>query len=339
MRAAQVCQHARDGRVSLPASSLASAPARQPVQAETVAVVICTRDRPGHLKDCLRSLKTQSRPPDQIVVVDNASVTDETRHVCAEAGVDYIREDRPGLDIARNTGARHAQADIIAYTDDDVVLHEAWLEEIANAFDDARIDAVTGLVLPLNLTTPAQRIFETHWSFGRGFARMDFTPEDFAAASTSGFPAWNIGAGANMAFRKRVFERFGLFDESLDVGAAGCSGDSEFWYRIVGAGGICRYDPAAVVFHNHRESLEGLRAQLRAYMRGHVAALRVQAQRFPAQGNLRRVFVSLPVWYARRVASRLRHGRRDDTYFVFDEVMGLLEGLTYPLGKRRERVA
>ncbi len=339
VRAARICTPDDDGRISLPLSDSPAPVPKPAVDADTVAVVICTRDRPDHLKSCLSSLKRQSRRPDQIVVVDNASRTGDARQVCLDAGVDYVREDRPGLDIARNTGARLARADIIAYTDDDVVLHPTWLERLAGAFESEAIEAVTGLVLPLKLDTHAQRIFEFCWSFGRGFSPIEFTPEDFEAAQATGFAAWEIGAGANMAFRKRVFDRIGWFDESLDVGAAGCSGDSEFWYRIVGAGGICRYDPAAVVFHHHRDSLEGLRQQLRAYMRGHVAALRVQAQRFPGQGNLRRISVSLPAYYARRLLTRLRHGRQDRSYFLLDEIIGALQGVIYPLGPRREQIS
>ncbi|MCR9271087.1 MAG: glycosyltransferase [Hyphomonadaceae bacterium] len=304
----------------------------------SVSVVICTRDRPEHLQKCLHSFAEQSRMPDEVIVVDNASVDARTREVTSAAGMTYIREDRPGLDIARNTGAQAAKSDIIVYTDDDTVLHRDWLENIVNAFHDEGVDAVTGLVLPLRLDTLAQQIFEAHWSFGRGFEIIDFTPREFAASKAAGFEAWNVGAGANMAFRKRVFENCGYFDESLDVGASGCSGDSEFWYRIVGMGGTCRYDPSCIVFHDHRETEAGLQKQLRAYMCGHVTALRVQAQRFPNQGNLKRLYWHLPVWFAGRVWHRIRYGRVTERWFLADEIRGYLKGLIYPLGPKRKRM-
>ena len=304
----------------------------------SVSVVICTRDRPHHLEQCLKSFSEQSLTPNEVIVVDNASVDDQTREVSLAAGVIYVREDRPGLDIARNTGAQAARSEIIVYTDDDTVLHRNWLENIVSAFCDPKVDALTGLVLPLRLDTLAQQIFEAHWSFGRGFEIIDFTPETFAASKQAGFEAWNVGAGANMAFRRSVFERCGYFDESLDVGASGCSGDSEFWYRIVGLGGTCRYDPSCIVFHDHRETEAGLRKQLRAYMCGHVTALRVQAQRFPGQGNLRRLYRYLPIWFASRVGQRLRQGRTTETWFLADEIRGYLDGLLYPLGKKRSQL-
>ena len=110
--------------------------AGRPPDGRKVSVVICTRDRAEDLSRCLASLPGQSRVPDQVVVVDNASRDDgRTRAVALAAGVDYVREDRPGLDIARNRGVRTAIGDIVAFTDDDVRLHPRWLERMTAAFD------------------------------------------------------------------------------------------------------------------------------------------------------------------------------------------------------------
>ena len=258
--------------------------AGRPTDGRKVSVVICTRDRAEELSRCLASLPRQSRVPDQVVVVDNASRDDgRTRAAALAAGVDYVREDRPGLDIARNWGVRAATGDIVAFTDDDVRLHPRWLERLTAAFDADGVMAVTGLVLPAELETAAQLHFETYWGFGRGYRPIDFGAEFFRTDRTHGCPAWEIGAGANMAFRRETFRRAGLFDERLDVGAAGCSGDSEYWHRVLFHGGICRYEPAAVAFHYHRREFAGLSRQIFAYMRGHAAALLVQYER---SGNL-----------------------------------------------------
>jgi glycosyltransferase involved in cell wall biosynthesis len=294
-----------------------------------MSLVICTRDRPHELDRCLKSLPSQVRRPDQVVVVDNASRTDETQQVAERHGVDYVREDRSGLDIARNTGAAKSRGEIIAYADDDTILHPSWLQQIESAFDAPEIWAVTGLVLPAELETEAQCIFEKVWSFGRGFKRRDFDPKFYADTRKRGCPAWEIGAGANMAFRRDVFDRIGGFDERLDVGAAGCSGDSEFWNRILHAGGVCRYEPSAVVYHFHRRTIEGLKSQIRAYMRGHVAALLVQHERTGERGNLRRLSVSLPEWYLRQGLRRLAKRRTASNCLWLHEMRGCLEGLTY----------
>jgi GT2 family glycosyltransferase len=138
-----------------------------------------------------------------------------------------------------------------------------------------------------------------------------------------GVPVWRIGAGANMAFRREVFERLGGFDERLGAGAAGCSEDSEMWYRVLAAGHSCRYEPAAVVRHQHRADLDGVRRQSRAYLDGHVAALLVQYARHRDPGNLRRLLVALPRYYAGRA---LRSARRADPTLLA-ELRGLARGV------------
>jgi glycosyltransferase involved in cell wall biosynthesis len=296
---------------------------------QSVSVVICTRDRPADLARCLASIPQQTRPPDQVIVVDNCSIGSEVEAVCRIAGVEYIYEGRPGLDIARNTGAALATGDIVAYTDDDVVLHPHWLECLVDAFDHPTILAVTGLVLPAELLTPAQWHFERHWSFGRGFHRIDFDEKFFSRDKFHVAEVWKIGAGASMAFRKSVFQDIGRFDERLDVGAAGCSGDSEFWYQVLRAGGVCRYEPSAVAFHYHRREWEGLRKQIRAYMRGHAAALLVQYERTQHAGNLRQLLFNLPAMYCKRITLRLLNGRKETDRFTRDEIAGVVSGVAF----------
>jgi glycosyltransferase involved in cell wall biosynthesis len=296
------------------------------------SVIICTRDRPDQLARCLVSFKDQTVVPSEVIVIDNASVDDRTRNVALKAGVRYIREDRPGLDIARNTGAAVASCPILVYTDDDTVLHPAWLERMVAAFDDPAIWAVTGLVLPAELETAAQAVFEKAWGgLGKGYERRDYGPAFYEQTRRKGCPAWEIGAGASMAFRREVFDRLGGFDERLDVGAAGCSGDSEYWHRILCAGGVCRYEPSAVLYHYHQREFEGLARQLRAYMRGHVAALLVQYERSGEWGNLRRLLLSLPHWYARKLSWRLAGVYDSSACLVGEEIRGMLEGVAYYL--------
>lgn len=299
-----------------------------------LSVVIPTCDREEDLARCLASFAAQSRPPDQLIVVDNASRTEGTRKAAETAGVAYVLEARRGLDLARNAGILAADGNVIAFCDDDVVLHPDWSRQILATFTDPGVDAATGLVLPLELETPAQRTFELDWSFGRGFERIDYGPAFFARTKDRGCPAWIVGAGASMAFRREVFERVGLFDERLDAGAAGCSGDSEMWYRVLAAGGTCRYEPRIVSYHRHRQSMDALRRQIRAYMRGHVVALLVQYQRYRQWGDLRRAFLIMPRDYLRRGLRRLRRGRRDRD-MLGDEVAGFLSGFAYFARHRR----
>ena len=315
------------------ASSVVTRPDGKP----SASVVICTRDRPEELARCLASFAQQTLVPNEIIVVDNASRDDRTWKAAVAAGTTYIREDRPGLDFARNAGAQAASSDIVVYTDDDVRLHPRWLERMVAAFDAPHIAAVTGLVLPAELETEAQRHFETYWAFGRGYRRLDFGPTFFTSDRYHGCAAWEIGAGASMAFRQNVFRQIGLFDERLDVGQAGCSGDSEYWHRILSHGGTCRYEPSAVLFHYHRRDLSGLASQIFHYMRGHSAALMVQFERTGNWGNIRRAFSTVPLWYARRIARGVLKGWTGADRFIGREIAGFASGIRFYFTQSRPK--
>ncbi len=295
----------------------------------SVSVVICSRDRPEELARCLASFATQTVRSREIIVVDNASKDERTREAADAAGVFYVRENQPGLDFARNAGARAATSNLVLYTDDDVVLHPRWLERLILAFDAPEIMAVTGLVLPAELVTESQFHFEVFWGFGRGYSRKDFDKALFDTYRDKPFPAWEVGAGASMAFRREIFEKIGFFDERLDVGQAGCSGDFEFWYRVLAHGYTCRYEPGAVAYHYHRKTMKGLSDQIYHYMRGHSAALLVQNERTAIRQNLRRALWTVPYWYAKRFLRQLLGGRVPNDQFLKEEALGFVSGLLF----------
>ena len=130
---------------------------------------------------------------------------------------------------------------IIAFTDDDVSVDAGWVEAIGRLFaGEPDVDAVTGLVVPDETDVEAQRLFEEYGGFSRGFdrryERVDTVSCERAARRHGG--AGRFGTGANMAFRRRVFERIGLFDPALDVGTpTNGGGDLEMFFRVLKEGG------------------------------------------------------------------------------------------------------
>ena len=268
----------------------------------SISVIVCTRERPEQLARCLLTLQNLSQPPQEILVVDNAPTSVATRQLVSQMpGIRYVLEPRPGLSVARNTGIYHSTGDIIAFTDDDVEVHPQWLTHLQQSFDHPKVMVVTGLVLPAELETEAQLIFEKGFGyFNKGYCAKTFDSQFFEQMKPLGVPAWEVGAGANMAIRRQAFDLVGTFDERLGAGAAGCSEDSEFWYRVLAEGWCCCYEPTAVVYHYHRRDLDSLRQQIYQYMRGYVTSLLVQFARYKHWGNLRRLFASLPIYYISR---------------------------------------
>ncbi len=177
-------------------------------------------------------------------------------------GIEYLVEPRPGLDHARNRALAECTTDVLAYTDDDALPDERWTTALATAFEEEPdLAMVTGLVLPYALDTPAQQIFERLGGFGRGFRRRWASVAPGQAGRRLGAGEW--GTGANMAFRRAALDRIGGFDPALDVGTAtGGGGDHDAFHRVLAAGLLARYEPAAIVFHEHRESVAELVAQI-----------------------------------------------------------------------------
>ncbi len=318
-----------------------------PAPRDRVSVVICTRDRAAELRRCLESLEYASGDA-EVLVVDNAPSSGDTRKTVEDfPGVKYVLEGRPGLSRARNSGIRASSGDVVAFVDDDVTVHPAWLRRLVAALDHPQTMAAAGLVLPAELETPPQAAAELlrGW-LGGGYLPARLGPSFLEHARRRPVPVWQIGAGANMAIRKDAFRRIGLFDERLGAGRAGCSEDSEFWYRLLAAGLEFRYEPGAVVFHTHRREASAFYRQAHDYMRGHLAGLFVQFARHRHLGNLRQAFFTLPRYYLGRLVRDVRPSRPELVRgCALAEIRGLLRGLLTlplaitapPLGRQRLR--
>jgi glycosyltransferase involved in cell wall biosynthesis len=227
-----------------------------------ISVIVCTRDRPELLRRCLNSLQKLNYSGYEVIVVDNASRSRETADVVNTTSFRYVYEERPGLDWARNRGIREANHGILAYVDDDVQVDPDWLRGIARGFDSPDVGAVTGLILPLEMETRAQHLFE---AYGDGMSK-GFKARQYAADSMSPWALIEthaLGVGANMAFRNTVLEAAGGFDTALDVGTpSGGTGDLDMFHRVLMTGCVLRYEPNALVWHQHRRDMPGLRRQL-----------------------------------------------------------------------------
>ncbi len=305
-------------------------PRREPSVWPPVSVVVCTKDRTASLATCLTSLGQLDYPDFEVVVVDNASTTDATRRLTSKFPVRYVREDRPGLDWARNRGIAETKHDIIAFTDDDVKVDSGWLRGVARGFSDPDVMLVTGLIAPAELATPAQVTFEfAYGGMGKSFAERRWDPQLLNAQELLG--AHELGAGANMAFRRAVFDKVGPFDTALDVGTPSHgAGDLDMFYRVLASGSVACYQPDALVWHRHRSDLTGLRRQLRdngrsfgAYLLTRwVAARRGIGPATPAEV----VHYAASVWLRWRIARVVRRCLRRDP-LALDLQVAELEGV------------
>ncbi len=311
-------------------------PIRQDVADLKLSVIICTSNRTNSLERCIHALLNNSDRDFELIVIDNAPEDSLTRTLIQKLKyIKYIPELRKGLDIARNTGVRAANHPLIAFTDDDVTVSRDWIRNVKTAFAEPSVMAVTGIVFPRSLQTIAQYTFERYWGFNKGYLPRVFDRDYFNRNLPIGVQVSEIGAGANMAFRKEVFDWVGGFDERLDAGAAGCSGDAELWYRILANGWKCKYVPSIYVFHAHRESRAALSRQLRLYMRGQTASLLVTYEKFKQKGNLVRLKKLIPEYYFRRFGNRFIK-RKESRGNLYAEFRGFISGWFYYHFRRKD---
>jgi GT2 family glycosyltransferase len=245
----------------------------------SLAVVLCTRDRPESLRTALTSVLAALGPGDEVVVVDNAPRTDATRRVVQElddARVVYLLEPRPGLSGARNAGTRATRAEVVAFTDDDVVVDRGWPAGLLRGFTRApRVGCVTGLVPSAELDTAAQHLFDrkVQWSSSCAPRLFDLDAHRGPGALWP-YQIGVAGTGASFALRREAFDDLGGFDEALGAGALTRGGEDLDWFaRTVLAGWTLAYEPSALVWHRHRRELDALADQLYGYGTGLTAYL------------------------------------------------------------------
>ncbi|MBQ0828790.1 glycosyltransferase [Streptomyces tagetis] len=244
-----------------------------------VTVVVATRERADQLARALDSLLAQDHPDVDVVVVDNAPRSEATRKLVEGVyggRVRYVREPVPGLAVAHNTGLAAVRAEVVAFTDDDVVADPRWLTEITAPFAaDPRLGCATGLILPARLRTPAQVLLESHGGFAKGFAPRTYDPgRPPGDDPLFPFTAGRFGSGANMAFRTAVLRSVGGFDPATGAGTHARGGDDLYGFvRVLAQGHRLRYTPAALVWHHHREGWRDLETQAYGYGAGLTAYL------------------------------------------------------------------
>lgn len=313
----------------------------------SLTIAICTRDRPERLSRCLRSLESalQFASVDnvQILVVDNAPPDQRTRELVRTfESVDYCVEPRPGLDFARNRAVQTARGELIAFVDDDVVVDRIWLRGICDAWSrNPEAGGFAGPVLPYELETEAQIIFEQMGGFGRSFERRIFRRE---APGVPGYPcgAGIFGAGCNMVFARAALLELGGFDEALDTGPPlPGGGDLDIFYRVVRAGYTFVREPAILAYHQHRRDWKALRHQMWTWGLGTMAFLRKSWIADPsARPLVMRWTIRWLMWQSLNLfAPFLRRNRR---VFVPDlviaELAGALVGIVGEYSRSQRRI-
>jgi glycosyltransferase involved in cell wall biosynthesis len=296
------------------------------------SIIVCTYNRAASLQDTLAALTALRAPASldwEVLVVDNNS-HDATRSVVETLQRDwprlrYVFEPAQGLSHARNRGITESRGAILLFTDDDVLPEPAWLETTLDGLTCHQAAACGGYIAPIWETPPPAWLTERFY----GFLAVRTDRSDDYPITTPGQAPF----GANMGFRREVFERVGHFDTRRGrKGKVLASGeDGEMFERILGAGFKVVFLGASRVHHK----VESFRLTKRYFRRWRFQTSRNIAQSRGLAGARRLFNVPLFVFpQFLRAVGRMIWGHltqpRDEAFnreIVVFHFLGLMQGL------------
>jgi glycosyltransferase involved in cell wall biosynthesis len=218
-----------------------------------ITAILCTYNRCQSLARALDSIAASVLSDSvewEVLVVDNKS-SDRTVAVVEDfcrrypGRFRYLFEPQQGKSYALNAGIREARGNILVFVDDDVIVEPEWLHNLTNALYDSQWAGCGGRILPergfvppswLALNGPCNLVGALCAYFDHGDVSGELKDPPF---------------GANMAFRKEMFARYGYFRTDLGPFPNNKIGfeDTEFSRRLMAAGEHLRYVATAVVYH------------------------------------------------------------------------------------------
>lgn len=180
-----------------------------------LSVIICTHKHQNRILGLKKTILSLSEENDdfllEIIIVDNGDSVSESEKnelLAINSKIIFVIENEIGLSVARNTGVKNSNGDIIAFTDDDVRVSKAWAENISEVYKNNNILCAGGEVKMTNMGIIKDKKWLTNY-----FLRFLF-PIEFPKYTGQIIAPFFL-VGANISFRKDVFEKYGLFDKKL----------------------------------------------------------------------------------------------------------------------------
>jgi glucosyl-dolichyl phosphate glucuronosyltransferase len=296
------------------------------------SIIVCSYNRSASLQQTLLALQRLSVGEEigwEVLIVDNNS-TDDTRTVAEDfcrrfPRARYCYEPNQGLSFARNRGVVQAQGEILLFTDDDVCPEPEWLQHILDGMAREGCDACGGYIAPVWEVPPPAWLTERFYGF---LALRTSRHDTFPVTDSVDFPF-----GANMAFRRSVFEAHGAFDVTRGrKGSALSSGeDGELFDRLLRRGVKIMFFGDARVHHR----IEAFRVTKRYFRRWRFQTSRNLAESRGMPGARRVAGIPLYIFpqlmRACTNAIRARFTRPADEAFQSEMIvwhfLGLMRGL------------
>ncbi|MFV0311461.1 MAG: glycosyltransferase family A protein [Dysgonomonas sp.] len=216
------------------------------------SVIFCTYNREKYIYNAMKSIAEQDFPyTDYEIVLINNNSTDSTENICNRFREDYPQvrfryfiETNQGLSYARNRGVKESRGDILVFVDDDATVFESYLPSI-NIFFDAypEVNACGGPIVPVyEVEKPKWLSHYTEQLLGGALYEGD---------KVKPFRNGKYPGGGNSAFRKEVFEKYGLFNVELGRKGTGLIGaeEKDLYDRLIRGSEQFYYLPQMGIYH------------------------------------------------------------------------------------------
>ncbi len=203
-----------------------------------VSVVVPVHNGAHHIGACLKALAHQTVPKDtyEVVVVDDGS-TDDTTGVLRCYPVQLLSQRRQGAAAARNQGLVSARGDLVLFTDADCEPAPDWIERMCAPFDDSQVTGVKGVYRTRQKKLVARFVQAEYEDKYRRLAQEQTI--DFVDTYSAGY-------------RREIVHQAGGFDTSFPVASVE---DQELSFRLAKAGHKLVFQPAAMVYHHHADTV------------------------------------------------------------------------------------
>lgn len=201
-----------------------------------VSIIIPSYNSEGTIRQTLDAVLDQDFKDYEVIVVDDGS-EDSTCKVVEEYRVRLVKQKHKGPAAARNLGAKVAGGDILLFTDSDCIAERNWIKEMIQPFEEESIVGVQGRYKtkqPKIVARFAQ--YEIEERYGRMLKHKYI---DFVGSYSA-------------AYRSKVFLNVGGFDESFTIASGE---DPDLSFRLASKGYKLVFNPSAIVYHNHPDSI------------------------------------------------------------------------------------
>lgn len=290
---------------------------------QSVSIIILTRERPDVLRRCLQCVYSQDYPQFEVIIVDN-SPDDRSEKVVADfPDVIYLRADSGTDNVSklRNIAIGVTSGDIIAFIDDDTLVHPGWLTALVEGFADARVGGVTGRVIEhtipeqntslIGRLSPGGEILGTFNNHYPNIIDVDYMP------------------GCNMSVRRAVVKEIGGFDPLMHFSRD----DQEYSLRVRSAGYHLIFVPGVLVAHLLAPRASKTVQRSGDDPRSRFVSCRSLIYVFVRYHGLRYEFAKLAFWRLPKasIARFLHQPSLTTALYVFSSLTGIVLGYGYGL--------